>query len=298
MDCGLRVHRYDFAEQANKTQYGVMKKMLFILSVLFGTAAFAQQINRITLNPAVGRDGASQMYVYLPEKKDGALSPAVVICPGGAYSGLAMDYEGHDAARWFAGRGVAAAVLKYRMPHGVGHTLPLEDAESAITTIRDSASAWGIDVSRVGVAGFSAGGHLAASLCTLSDVGSRPDFAVLFYPVVTFTDSRMADGQTKENLIGKCPDKTSLARRYSLEKHVDNATPPTLILLSSDDSMVDTDNSIEYFRALRSAGIPAAMYVFPTGEHGWGFLPGFAYHDRMKELILRWMQDVGVLQKQ
>ena len=282
---------------AHEYKYRFMKKTLFILFTLIFASGYAQQVRRIPLNPAADRDGASEMYVYLPEKKAGTLSPAVVICPGGAYSGLAIGYEGHDAARWFASQGVAAAVLKYRMPHGLKHTLPLEDAVSAITTVRDSASVWDIDVSRVGAAGFSAGGHLAASLCTLTDIGLRPDFAVLFYPVVTFTDSRMADGETRDNLIGKCQDKAVLAQRYSLEKHVEPGTPPTLIMLSGDDSMVDTDNSIVYYRALKSAGVPSAMYIFPTGEHGWGFLPGFAYHNLMKELILQWMQGQGIIEK-
>jgi acetyl esterase/lipase len=186
-----------------------------------------------------------------------------------------------------------AVVLKYRMPKG-NYTIPLSDAEKAIATIRSNAGSWKVDPHKVGVLGSSAGGHLAASLSNLATDENRPDFAILYYPVINMDDLITHQG-SKDNLLGKDRNNKELAAHFSLEKQVNDKTPKTLLLLSDDDDVVVPANSIRYYSALKEKEIPASMYIFPTGGHGWGFRSSFLYYEEVKTLIHDWLVGNKVL---
>ena len=237
----------------------------------------------------------AELFVYRPQDRTEPV-PAVVVCPGGAYLGLAIGYEGHDVARWFADRGMVAVVLKYRMPKG-DPAIPLEDAQQAVRTVKARGAQWNVDTARVGVAGFSAGGHLAATLSTLGAPDARPDFAILYYPVIDMMDDAVTHAVSRSCLLGQGEGDLALRERYSLQRQVDSRTPPTVLLLSDDDTGVPPVNSTMYFEALKAQGIPAALYIFPVGEHGWGFQPSFAYHEQMKSLVGSWLVQNGILEK-
>lgn len=273
----------------------MMRPIRYILIPILVLSAFslrAQTPEALNLWPDDPAKAGAEVFVYRPADT-GLPAPAVVVCPGGAYQGLAIGYEGHDAARWFADQGLVALVLKYRMPEG-NDRIPLEDALQALTLVRNNAEAWGVDTARIGIAGFSAGGHLAATVSTLAPEKSRPDFAILFYPVINMTDDAVTHQISRAKLLGKGAHDPALRTRYSLEKQVNGHTPPTLLLLSDDDTGVPPVNSSRYYEALKSHSIPAAMYIFPSGEHGWGFKPDFVYHSRMKELVRRWLRETGI----
>lgn len=219
--------------------------------------------------------------VYLPGS--GPASAAVVICPGGGYGGLAIDKEGHDIARWLNTLGVAGIVLKYRMP--VGHLaqgetpIPLQDARQAIRLVRSKAAAWGLSPNRVGILGFSAGGHLASTAGThfaaadpaspnpLERFSTRPDFMILVYPVISMADGVTHQGSRKA-LLGATPDPT-LVELYSNEKQVTSQTPPTFLVHARDDG-VKVENSLLMAEALRARGIDCTLQLFDKGGHGYG----------------------------
>ena len=201
--------------------------------------------------------------IYLPERN--TTGQMVVICPGGAYALLSTVTEGTLAARWLVERGIAACVVWYRMPNGHDR-IPLTDVQNAFRYCRYHAPEWG--VKQIGVMGFSAGGHLAASAATLyEDAVTKPDFSVLFYPVITMETGVTHEG-TAHNLVREDP---RLRDWYSLEKRVREDTPPAIVLVSDDDRSLSPENSLRYYRALRAHGVPAQIHIFPTGDHGWGF---------------------------
>lgn len=268
--------------------------ILIPILMLCALSLRAQTPEALPLWPDSPDESGAELFVYRPADT-GRSAPAVVVCPGGAYQGLAIGYEGHDAARWFADQGLVALVLKYRMPEG-NDRVPLEDALQALAAVRKNAAAWGVDTARIGIAGFSAGGHLAATASTLAPEKFRPDFTILFYPVINMTDDTVTHLISRAKLLGKGENDPALRARYSLEKQVDGHTPPALLLLSDDDTGVPPVNSTRYYEALKSYGIPAAMYIFPSGEHGWGFKPDFVYHSRMKELVGRWLRETGIIE--
>ncbi|MCC8035568.1 MAG: alpha/beta hydrolase [Rikenellaceae bacterium] len=225
---------------------------------------------------------------FLPEPSlaDGR---AVVICPGGSYMGLAMNHEGRDVARWLAERGIAGIVLKYRMPGGKGD-IPLSDVGKAIRTVRENASAWNIDQSRVGVMGFSAGGHLASMAITeLHGSEGRPDFGILVYPVISMKDE-LTHFESRKNLTGADSYRDDLSR-FSSETRVTASAPPVLIFYSADDDIVDVRNGTAFFDACIAAGVPAEMHVYPTGGHGWGWSEEFRWGSEMKSVVGRWLYE-------
>lgn len=214
---------------------------------------------------------------------------AIIMCPGGGYSGLAMHHEGHDMASWFNTQGITYAVLKYRMPNG-HHEVPLSDAEQAIRMVRKHAAEWGVNPQRVGIMGASAGGHLAASLATLySSDKTRPDFQILFYPVISMQKG-VTHGGSRKNLIGENPSQ-ELEQKYSLERQVSPRTPQAFIMLSSDDDAVPPINGIGYFLALRDHEVPASLHAYPTGGHGWGFRDNFTYKRQWTEELEKWLRE-------
>ena len=238
--------------------------------------------------PAPGRVGnTSEAELYLfpadPAKSTGR---AVVICPGGGYTFLTMRNEGSDVAEWLAANGITAAVLKYRMP--AGHPeVPLEDAEQALRIMRGTVpGAEKYATECVGIAGFSAGGHLAAMVSTLAE--TKPAFALLFYPVITAEKGKAHEGSF-DNLLGPDRDAASEAR-YSPENRATLQTPPTLLLLSDDDLTVPPVNSTLYYNALKATGVEASMHVYPTGGHGWGMHDSFRYKNRWQAAVLDWLE--------
>ena len=203
---------------------------------------------------------------------------------------LAMNHEGHDMADWFNAQGITYVVLKYRMPNG-HHEVPRSDAEQAIRLVRQHASEWGVNPQRIGIMGASAGGHLAASVATLhSDASVRPDFQVLFYPVVSMQKGITHNGSRTALITEDASEE--LEQLYSLEQQVNAQTPPAFIMLSADDKSVIPQNSIDYFLALRKHGVSATMHIYPEGGHGWGFRDSFVYKSQWTSELTKWLQQL------
>lgn len=228
----------------------------------------------------------ARVWVYLPDKKL-ATGRAVVICPGGAYQFLAMGHEGKDWAPFFNGQGIAAIVLKYRMPHG-NAGVPVEDAETAMRLVRANAANWGIDPNDIGIMGSSAGGHLAATVATHARGEAAPAFQILFYPVITM-DPSFTHIQSHDNFLGRKPRKR-MEQEYSADVQVSRLTPRAFIALSDDDSLVLPANSASYYTALYRHDIPASLHIYPTGGHGWGIGYGFPFHIEMLMTLKGWLK--------
>jgi acetyl esterase/lipase len=240
--------------------------------------------------------------VYLPpkEKANGA---AVVICPGGGYGGLVIGKEGFAIAEYFVKQGVAAFVLKYRLPDdkimkdkSIG---PLQDAQQAIALVRQHARQWNVDTAKVGIMGFSAGGHLASTAGThfnhpvidvKQKVSVRPDFMILVYPVISMTDSLGHRG-SRDNLLGKDPSSKKI-QSFSNELQVTAQTPPAFLIHAGDDKVVDVDNSISFYEALRHKKVPAEMHIYPKGDHG--FVLKMPVEEWMN-VCMKWMKHSGFL---
>jgi acetyl esterase/lipase len=240
--------------------------------------------------------------VYLPKASEP--TAAVVICPGGGYGNLAMDHEGHQVARWLNSIGVAGIIVKYRVaPYQ--HPAPIQDAQRAIRFVRHNAEKWNIDPAKVGILGFSAGGHLASTAATHFDAGDksakdpvdqhscRPDFAVLGYPVISFLEPFTHAGSRK-NLLGTNPDP-DLVKSLSNETQVTKDTPPTFLVHTNEDKGVPAENSIVFYLALRKAGVRAEMHIFEKGRHGLGLGGGDAAFARWPGLCEAWLQARGIL---
>ncbi|HVK97744.1 MAG TPA: alpha/beta hydrolase, partial [Flavisolibacter sp.] len=223
--------------------------------------------------------------IYLPEKRDEKRA-AVIICAGGGYAELNIKREGYNVAEAFNKEGIAAFVLKYRLPDdntNKNKTIaPLQDAQQAIKIVRDSAAAWNIDPGKIGIMGFSAGGHLASSAGThyndvlipnKSKTNLRPDFMILVYPVISFSDAFGHIG-SRNNLIGIKPSADSVYY-FSNELHVTKETPPAFLVHAGDDKVVPVDNSLVFYKELNRHGINAAMHIYSRGGHGFGAEPQF-----------------------
>lgn len=234
-----------------------------------------------------------QLEVYIPNKK-GATGQAVVICPGGGYARLAYDWEGTDVAKLLNAHGIAAFVLKYRLPDSASCTtpdqVPLTDAKQAMEIVRARATEWNINPNKVGIMGFSAGGHLAATLSTHFEQNTRPNFSILIYPVISM-DKAIAHMGSRNNLIGKHPTD-AMIKLYSNELQITAQTPPTFILHATDDSTVPVENSLVYYQGLKKNGIPAEMHIFPTGGHGFALALGKGALEKWPGLLLDWMKEL------
>ena len=227
--------------------------------------------------------------VFLPENPNGQ---AVIICPGGGYARLAMDHEGWMFAEWFNRRGITAVVLYYRMPNGHS-TIPCKDVLTAVELVRTKAEEWNINPSKVGVMGFSAGGHVAATALTkYTSEKNRPDFGVLIYPVITMKEQYTHAG-SRTRLIGENA-KYDKVRDWSLEEWVTPKTPTCFIALSNDDRGVHNANSTLFYDALYANRVPVEMHIYPKGGHGWGFNgEKFApYHEEFLTALDRWLKTV------
>lgn len=238
-------------------------------------------------------DGRSEITVYLPAADAAARANgrAVVDCPGGGYSHLSMQNEGHDWAEYFNAKGIAYVVLQYRMPDG-DRNIPLSDAYQAIRTVRDSAAVWNINPRDVGIMGFSAGGHLASSVSTHAPYNVRPDFSILFYPVVSMNERETHKGSVV-GFLGDAHGDKNLQKEWSnfnaVRRHL---TPPAIILLANDDRAVPpVTNGVAYYSAMRRAGNSCEMHIYPSGGHGFGFRTAYKYHDRMLADLSQWLED-------
>lgn len=260
-------------------------------------------------NPAPGAQGTEDRDIptitaYLPRAVAPG-TPAVVVCPGGGYTGLAMNHEGRQVANYLNSLGIAAFVLKYRLGPRYHHPVELGDAQRAIRTLRAKAGEWGLAADRIGIMGFSAGGHLTASASTHFDAGkpdaadpiervsSRPDFAILGYPVISLVEPWTHQG-SKKALLGDNPDP-ALAKSLSGENAVTAETPTTFIFQTNADTTVPAENSLVYFLALRKAGVKAEMHIFETGPHGVGLAGNDPALSEWSRLLTNWLRVKGVI---
>jgi acetyl esterase/lipase len=243
------------------------------------------------------------VFLPVPEKANGA---AVLICPGGGYGVLAFDHEGNAIAKWLNDNGIAGIILKYRLPSdqimidkSIG---PLQDAQEAMRAIRRNAVSWKINPDRVGVIGFSAGGHLASTLSThyaekvydvKDNTSARPNFSLLIYPVVSF-DTVITHRGTRNNLIGLNPDIKQV-QRFSNELQITADTPPAFLVHSADDKAVPVMNSIGYFRGLQKNNIPVELHIFQKGGHGYGLSPNGGTESSWPGLCIKWLKAMGLI---
>jgi acetyl esterase/lipase len=240
--------------------------------------------------------------VYLPRAMN-ARTPAMIVCPGGGYRILASNHEGRQVANFLNSLGIAAFVLRYRLGPRYQHPIELGDAQRAIRVLRSHAAEWRLDPARIGIMGFSAGGHLAMSASTWFDAGnqraddnversgSRPDIAVLGYPVISMVEPWTHAG-SKTNLLGQNPD-SALAQRLSGERAVTKDTPPTFIFQTNEDTTVPAENSLHYFLALRKAGVAAEMHIFEKGVHGVGLANDDPSLAPWSTLLANWLRSRG-----
>ncbi len=216
---------------------------------------------------------------------------AIVICPGGGYSHLAMNHEGHDMAAWFNAQGITVAILKYRMPNG-HHDVPLSDAQEAIRIIKAKAAEWTINPNQIGIMGSSAGGHLASTSATHFYEDCKPAFQILLYPVITM-DASFTHAGSRKNLLGENPT-AELIKKYSNELQVTQDTPPAFIALSSNDKSVVPANSLRYYEALIDHKVPVAIHIYPIGGHGWGFRDTFIYKRQWTDELEKWLRELNL----
>jgi acetyl esterase/lipase len=244
--------------------------------------------------------------IFLPEKEK-ATGAAVVICPGGGYGIIAASHEGYDVAKKLNEMGVAAFVVKYRIPNDQSminkEIGPLQDAQRAIQLVRMNAKEWSVNPDRVGIMGFSAGGHLASTAAThfnttvienKPNINLRPDFAILVYPVISFSDSIGHIG-SRDNLIGKNPSAEKI-KEYSNELQVTEKTPPSFLVHAADDDVVKVENSINFFEALQKHHVLSEMHIFPKGGHGFG-MHNPTTKTQWMDLLENWMDANGWLKK-
>ena len=256
---------------------------------------------------AVGEEPQDKpsLTVYLPPKAK-ANGAAVVICPGGGYGHLAVDHEGKQIAEWLNSLGVAGFVLRYRIAPRYRHPAPINDAQRAIRTVRARAADWNVDPERIGIIGFSAGGHLASTAATHFDAGKpdaddpieragcRPDFAILGYPVISFTAPCTHRG-SRRRLLGDKPDP-KLAANLSNETQVTPRTPPTFLFHTDNDKIVSAKNSVLFYLALRKAGVPAEMHIYERGRHGVGLAPDDPILSTWPKRCAAWLGVRGILE--
>ncbi len=245
-----------------------------------------------------------ELWIY-PAPAGKANGCGVVVCPGGGYGHLALGHEGRDVAAWFNSHGVAAFVLKYRIGKRYQHPAPLQDVQRGIRIVRSRAKEFGVDPNRIGVMGFSAGGHLASTAATHFDDGQtdsddpiqhascRPDFAILVYPVISFTTPFTHRGSMR-NLLGENPD-AKLVESLSNEKQITAQTPPTFLMHTSGDTGVPSENSVMFYLGLRKAGVPAELHIYEKGRHGFGLAPNDPVLSSWPGRLLDWMKGRGLL---
>jgi len=287
-----------------------------IFLLLFLTMAFAvvapaapQKVELLWPDSAPGALGSADedrpsLTIYLPDPAK-AVGAGVVVCPGGGYGALAMDHEGRQIADWLNGLGFAAFVLKYRLGPRYHHPVEMEDGQRAMRLVRFRAKDYGVASDRIGIWGFSAGGHLASTVGTHFDAGKpdaadpidrvscRPDFMILAYPVISFTTAYVHKG-SMHNLLGDNPDP-NLVRSLSNELQVTPQTPPTFLFHTDSDDGVPAENSVLFYLALRQNHVPAEMHIFQRGPHGVGLAQKDPALSLWPTLLANWFRTRGLL---
>ncbi len=273
-----------------------LKSLTTMLLLTLSVAAFAQKGTKMELwskgapNDNGDEKDKAELTVYLPDAKK-VTGRAIVCLPGGGYTHLAMDHEGHQWATFFNNQGIALIVVKYRMPHG-NREIPISDAEEAIRTVRRNAVDWHIDRKDVGIMGFSAGGHLASTIATHAKGEAAPNFQILFYPVITmdpaFTHKGSHDAFLGTDLSKK--EQKKLEYEYSNDLQVNRTTPRAFIALSDDDRAVPAANGFNYYSECYRHDVPASLHIYPTGGHGWGYRETFAFHYQMLFELKAWLE--------
>ena len=270
-----------------------IKTILLTIGIITtSVTASAQKVFDIDLWPngpevkSTDREDTARVRVFLPAENRNTRR-AVVICPGGGYSHMAIEHEGYDWATFFNQEGIAVIVLKYRMPHGK-YEVPISDAEEAMRLVRRNADEWRINPSDVGIMGSSAGGHLASTIATHSTGTTKPDFQILFYPVISMNPEFTHRG-SHDNLLGEKPRKKREVE-FSNDLQVSRLTPRAWIALSFNDDVVMPINGSNYYTELYKHDVPASIHVYPTGGHGWGFRSSFEYHIEMLLELKAWLK--------
>lgn len=290
-------HRFN---QMNRRYVKAATYLLMMTSVLFSNERELLWPDGAPSATGAGVDHEPAITIYSP-KEETRTGTAIIICPGGGYGNLAMGHEGKDIAEWLNGLGITGIVFEYRMSRGgYKHPIPLQDAQRAIREIRSRAKSLGIHSDKIGILGFSAGGHLASSTGTHFDGGnadaadpierfsSRPDFMILCYPVIAFGESFSHSG-SQRNLLGK-DASPELLQSMSSEKQVSAETPPTFLFHTDEDTSVPPENSVVFYQALRKAGVPAELHIYKEGGHGLGMaklIPGTSDWPKTCEAWLR-----------
>lgn len=281
-----------------------MKKLLFLSLLALSMGMNAQKPivvklwpngapnnNGITVNEKVAENGhislvsVPELIIYPASKPNGQ---AIIACPGGAYALLAMRHEGTDMASWFNNQGITYAVLKYRMPNGHSE-VPLSDAHQAIKYMREHQSDF--KFTKLGIMGSSAGGHLASTAATHYTPETRPDFQVLFYPVISM-DPTITHMGSRTNLLGENPTKKDV-ELFSNELQITKDTPQAFIMQSSDDGAVPVANGINYYMALVKNHVPVSLHMYPIGGHGWGYNESFTYKPQWKAELEKWLREIN-----
>ncbi|MEM9885595.1 MAG: alpha/beta hydrolase [Bacteroidota bacterium] len=291
-----------------------MKILSLSTLLFFYMSSFAQSVDTLLLYPEGAPDALGTAEADIPTltayyaPKDKATGGAVMICPGGGYAALAMDHEGKQIAEWFQSLGIHAFVLKYRLGKwdgsGYQHPTMLNDAKRGFRIIRSSAQKWNIDPHRIGIMGFSAGGHLASTLATHFDDGQTdakdpiervsclPNFLVLGYPVISFQE--YAHSGSRRFLLGPTPSMTDV-ENLSNHKQVSVLTPPTFFFHTNEDKGVPPENSVLFYLALREKNIPAELHIYEKGRHGVGFAPDDPVLSSWKDRLKDWLRNRGLL---
>jgi acetyl esterase/lipase len=242
----------------------------------------------------IGKVQVPQLEVYLPNKKS-ASGQAVIICPGGGYAILAYDWEGTDIAKLLNAKGIAAFVLKYRLPDPLSSTapdqLPLMDAKQAMRIVRARATEWNVNQNKIGIMGFSAGGHLASTFSTHFEEDTKPNFSILIYPVISM-DKSITHMGSRNNLIGNNPTN-AMIKWYSNELQVTSNTPPTFLIHATDDDVVPVENSLLYYQALKVNKVPTEMHIYPAGGHGFGLANGNKSLESWPSLMIEWIKGLN-----
>ena len=263
------------------------RKFVMYAFLLFATIVQAQTARQFTIN--LTDDGKANMVCFLADNPTGR---AIVGIPGGGYSMLSNTHEGTQAHGWMNQQGISYFVVNYRLPNG-DRSIPISDVKKGIRIVRDSAKVWNINPHDLGIMGFSAGGHLASVISTLSDFDVRPDFTILFYPVISM-DVPKSHKWSCINFLGEEGHKDpKLIKKYSTNNAVRrHLTPPALIITASDDGLVNpVTNGLTYYKAMHDAGNECSLFVYPTGNHGFGFGPWFKYHDQLLSDLGNWLKN-------
>lgn len=288
-----------------------LARVLLPITVMCSCLAFAQTRPETVLLWPQGAPGAhgsadsdKPSLTIFPASEGKKIPVAVVVCPGGGYHNLAFDLEGTQVAEWLNGLGISAFVLKYRLGPKYHFPVELWDAQRAIRYVRSHARDYGVEANRIGIWGFSAGGHLASTTGTHFDLGdrdaadpverysSRPSFMILAYPVITMEAPYLHLG-SRDNLLGEQPDPR-LAASLSNQNEVTSETPPTFLFATSDDETVPVENSVEFYLALRKAGVPAEMHIYLHGHHGVGLAQNDPILRTWTDRLADWMKAQGI----